>query len=291
MTLNKISTIVSSSVAGVLIIIKLGIGILSGSVSVLASAIDSVMDLLVSMFNFFAITKSEKPADEQFNYGRGKIEALAAGIEGTVIAMSGIFIFYEAIRKAIKKEPTVMLNDSIIVMIISVCLTVGLVIFLNYVAKKTNNLVIRADAVHYKTDIYSNVVILLALILIKITGLQIIDSIFGGIIALYIIYSAYGIIKEGILMLLDVALEKDIVEKIKDIILTENGVTNYHFLKTRRSGKTNFVDVHIVLTPDLSLLKAHEISDSIESKIKELDKESNWDITIHLDPYDDSIND
>ncbi len=291
MTLNKISTIVSSSVAGVLIIIKLGIGILSGSVSVLASAIDSVMDLLVSMFNFFAITKSEKPADEQFNYGRGKIEALAAGIEGTVIAMSGIFIFYEAIRKAIKKEPTVMLNDSIIVMIISVCLTVGLVIFLNYVAKKTNNLVIRADAVHYKTDIYSNVVILLALILIKITGLQIIDSIFGGIIALYIIYSAYGIIKEGILMLLDVALEKDIVEKIKDIILTENGVTNYHFLKTRRSGKTNFVDVHIVLTPDLSLLKAHEISDSIENKIKELDKESNWDITIHLDPYDDSIND
>jgi len=90
-------------------------------------------------------------------------------------------------------------------------------------------------------------------------------------------------------MLLDVALEKDMVEKIKDIILTENGVTNYHFLKTRRSGKTNFVDVHIVLTSDLSLLKAHTISDIIEDKIKELDKESNWDITIHLDPYDDSI--
>ncbi len=289
MTLNKISTIVSSSVAGMLIIIKLGIGILSGSVSVLASAIDSVMDLLVSMFNFFAITKAEKPADEQFNYGRGKIEALAAAIEGTVIAMSGVFIFYEAVRKAIKQEPTTMLNNSIIVMVISVCLTIGLVIFLNYVAKKTNNLVIRADALHYKTDIYSNVVILLALILIKITGIQIIDSIFGGIIAIYIIYSAYGIIKEGVFMLLDVALDKDIVEKIKDIILTENGVTNYHFLKTRRSGKINFVDVHIVLTPDLSLLKAHTISDSIEDKIKDLDKESNWDITIHLDPYDDSI--
>ncbi len=289
MTLNKIATIVSSSTAAILIIIKLGIGILSGSVSVLASAIDSVMDLLVSMFNFFAITKSEKPADEQFNYGRGKIEALAAAMEGTAIAMSGIFIFYEAVKKAIKEEPTAMLNNSIIVMIISVCLTVGLVIFLNYVAKKTNNLVIRADALHYKTDIYSNVVILLALILIKITGIQIIDSIFGGAIALYIIYSAYGIIKEGVLMLLDVALEKDIVEKIKDIILTENGVTNYHFLKTRRSGKINFVDVHVVMTPDLSLLKAHTISDSIENKIKELDKESKWDITIHLDPYDDSI--
>ncbi len=283
------ATLVSSSVASLLTVIKLGIGILSGSVSVLASAIDSIMDLLVSMFNFFAITKSEKPADEQFNYGRGKIEALAAGIEGTIITISGIFIFYEAIMKAIKKEPTTMLNDSIIVMIISVCLTIGLVIFLNYVAKKTNNLVIRADALHYKTDIYSNIAILLALILIKITGIQIIDSIFGGIIALYIIYAAYGIIKEGVLMLLDVALEKDIVEKIKDIILTENGVTNYHFLKTRRSGKINFVDVHVVMTSDLSLLRAHAISDAIEDKIKELDKESNWDITIHLDPYDDSI--
>jgi len=283
------ATIVSSSVSSILIIIKLGIGILSGSISVLASTIDSVMDLLVSMFNFFAITKSEKPADDEFNYGRGKIEALAAGIEGTIITISGIFIFYEAIAKAIKKEPTTMLNDSIIVMIISVCLTIGLVIFLNYVAKKTNNLVIRADALHYKTDVYSNIAILLGLILIKITGIQIIDSIFGGIIALYIIYTAYGIIKEGVLMLLDVALEKDMVEKIKDIILTENGVTNYHFLKTRRSGKTNFVDVHIVLTSDLSLLKAHTISDIIEDKIKELDKESNWDITIHLDPYDDSI--
>ncbi len=289
MTLNKIATLVSISTAIILTITKLGIGILSGSVSVLASAIDSIMDLLVSMFNLFAITKSEKPADDDFNYGRGKIEALAAAMEGTAIAMSGIFIFYEAIKKALKEEPTTMLSDSIIVMIISVCLTIGLVIFLNYVAKKTNNLVIRADALHYKTDIYSNIVILLALILIKITGIQIIDSIFGGIIALYIIYAAYGIIKEGVLMLLDVALEKDIVEKIKDIILTENGVTNYHFLKTRRSGKINFVDVHVVMTSDLSLLRAHAISDAIEDKIKELDKESNWDITIHLDPYDDSI--
>ncbi len=288
MTLERKATIVSSSVATVLIFIKLTIGILSGSVSVLASAIDSVLDLIVSAFNLFAITKAEKPADEEFNYGRGKIEALAAVIEGTVITMSGLFILYEAIKKAINNEVTTMLDTSIWVMSISILLTIGLVLFLNYVAKKTNNLVIKSDALHYKTDIYSNGAILLALVLIHFTGIQIIDSIFGGAIAIYIIYSAYAIIKEGILMLLDVALDSKIVEKIKDIILSTNGVTDYHFLKTRRSGKTNFVDVHVVMTPDISLLAAHRIADNIEDKIKELDKESDWGITIHLDPYDDS---
>ena len=288
MTLEKKATIVSSSVATVLIIIKLAIGILSGSVSVLASAIDSVLDLIVSAFNLFAITKSEKPADDEFNYGRGKIEALAAVIEGTVITMSGLFILYEAIHKAIKNEPTKLLDTSILVMSISIVLTVGLVLFLNFVAKKTNNLVIRSDALHYKTDIYSNGAILLALVLIHFTGIQIIDSIFGGAIAIYIIYSAYEIIKEGVLMLLDVALDKEIVEKIKDIIISTNGVTDYHFLKTRRSGKTNFVDVHVVMTPDISLLEAHRISDGIEDKIRKLDQSSNWSITVHLDPYDDS---
>jgi len=288
LTLEKKATIVSSGIATILIFIKLTIGILSGSVSVLASAIDSVLDLIVSAFNLFAITKSEKPADDEFNYGRGKIEALAAVIEGTVITMSGLFILYEAIKKAINGEVTTMLDTSILVMSISIALTIGLVLFLNFVAKKTNNLVIRSDALHYKTDIYSNGAILLALVLIHFTGIQIIDSIFGGAIALYIIYSAYEIIQEGVLMLLDIALDKEIVEGIKDIIISTNGVTDYHFLKTRRSGKTNFVDVHVVMTPDISLVEAHNISDTIEDRIKELDKKSDWSITIHLDPYDDS---
>jgi len=100
MTLQKKATVVASATSTLLIFIKLTIGIMSGSVAVLASAIDSVLDLIVSMFNSFAVTKSEQPADQTFNYGRGKIEALAAVIEGTVITMSGFYIFYEAIRKA-----------------------------------------------------------------------------------------------------------------------------------------------------------------------------------------------
>ena len=105
MTLQKKATLISSATATLLIVIKLFIGIMSGSVAVLASAIDSVLDLIVSAFNYFAITKAEQPANKTFNYGKGKIEALAAVIEGTVITVSGLFIFYTAIKKAIYHEP------------------------------------------------------------------------------------------------------------------------------------------------------------------------------------------
>jgi cation diffusion facilitator family transporter len=288
MTLQKKATIVSSSTAIVLIIIKLTIGIISGSVAVLASAIDSVLDLIVSAFNYFAINTSEQPADDEFNYGRGKIEALAAVIEGTVITMSGIFIFYEAIKKAYHKEIVTNLDSSIVVMVISLVLTVGLVAFLNFVAKKTNNMVIKADALHYKTDVYSNGIILISLAIIYFTDFYLIDSIMGVVISLYIIYSAYKIIKDGVLVLLDKALDEDTVLKIKSIIESEKEIQDYHYLKTRNSANTNFVDVHLVFDTDISLLQAHYAGDRVEDAIKKINSKNKWVITVHLDPYDDS---
>ncbi len=289
MTLQKKATIVSSITATVLIIIKLTIGILSGSVAVLASAIDSVLDLIISAFNYFAINKSEQPADKTFNYGKGKIEALAAVIEGTIITMSGFFILYHAIKKAYVGEETTLLGSSILVMAISLVITIALVMFLNYVAKKTNNMVIKSDALHYKTDVLSNGAILISLVLIYSTGLHLIDAIMGVIISIYIIYSAYEIIKEGVFILLDGSLDKEIVNEIKNIIESENGISNYHYLKTRKSANTNFVDVHLVFNDGISLLKAHSLGDKIEDKIALINEIEEWIINVHLDPYDDSI--
>ncbi len=288
MTLQKKATVVASATSTLLIFIKLTIGIMSGSVAVLASAIDSVLDLIVSIFNFFAVTKSEQPADKTFNYGRGKIEALAAVIEGTVITMSGLYIFYEAVRKAFGNEETKLLETSIIVMLLSLVITIALVVYLNYVAKKTNSMVIKSDALHYKTDIFTNGAILLSLVLIHFTSWQIIDSIIGGIIAIYIISEAYKIIKEGVYVLLDGALDEKIVKHIEHILETEEELTSYHFLKTRTSGHNNFVDVHLVFNPEISLLDAHRISDRIEEKIALLDPTREWVMNMHLDPYDDS---
>lgn len=289
MTLQKKATIVSSATATLLIIIKLAIGIMSGSVAVLASAIDSTLDLIVSAFNYFAITKAEQPANKKFNYGKGKIEALAGVIEGTVITVSGLYIFYEAIKKAIHPEPIEYLGSSIIVMIISLALTIALVTFLNYVAKRTKSMVVKSDALHYKTDVLSNGAILGSLILIQITNIGLIDSIIGVIIAIYIIYSAYGIIKDGVYILLDASLDEEIVEDIRRIIIEEKEISDFHYLKTRKSGNTNFVDVHLVFSPGISLLKSHHAGDKIEEKIKDLIPNEEWIINAHLDPYDDSV--
>lgn len=292
MTLQKKATVVSSATATLLIIIKLFIGIMSGSVAVLASAIDSVLDLIVSAFNYFAILKSEQPANKTFNYGKGKIEALAGVIEGTVITVSGIFIFYTAIKKAIYQEPVEFLQHSIIVMIVSLVITIALVTFLNYVAKKTRSMVVKSDALHYKTDVLSNGAILISLILIQVTHFELIDSIMGVIISIYIIHSAYEIIRDGVYILLDASLDEAIVEKIKSIILEEKEISDFHYLKTRKSANTNFVDVHFVFSPGISLLRAHHAGDRIEEKIKELIPDGEWVINAHLDPYDDSeIND
>ncbi|MCK4874977.1 MAG: cation transporter, partial [Sulfurimonas sp.] len=163
MRLEKKATLVSTSVAALLVLIKMTVGIFSGSIAVLASAIDSLLDLTVSLFNYFALSHAEKEADDDFNYGRSKIEPLAAVIEGTVISLSALFILYEALTKIAHPRDMEYMTESILVMLVSIIITAFLVIFLNRVAKKTNNMVIRADALHYKTDLFSNGAVLLAL--------------------------------------------------------------------------------------------------------------------------------
>jgi cation diffusion facilitator family transporter len=287
MSPQKRATLVSSSVATVLVIVKLVIGVASGSVAVLASAIDSLLDTLVSIFNFFAIKKSEEHPNEVYQYGKGKIQAIAAVIEGTVITISGIYIIYKAFEKLNSKSVTTLLTPSILVMIFSIIVTYVLVNYLLKVAKETDNLVIKADALHYKTDLWSNAAVLVALGLVSMTGIDAIDAVFGLGIGLYIIYSAYAIIQEGIEILLDRALDGEIVANIGEIISRHPEVTSYHWLKTRTDGTTNFVEFHMVLRPNMLLLEAHRIADEVEDQIFLLDKKKRWIITPHFDPYDD----
>jgi len=288
MTLQKKATVVSSSVAAFLTLIKLAIGIMSGSVAVLASAIDSILDMFVSLFNYFAISNSEKPADKYFNYGRGKIEALASVIEGVIITLSGLFLLYTAITKYFSNEVSTYLDISLIVMIISLFITIGLVAYLNAVAKKTNNMVIKADALHYKTDVWVNAAVLISLVAVYFTKYEIIDIVIGAGISLFIIYSAYELIEDGILVLLDRALSEETAKDIEEIFQNDENVNDYHDLKTRNVGDNNYVDVHLVFDCIITLMSAHKISDKIEDKIRKLDIDKNWIINIHMDPYDDS---
>jgi len=287
MSPQKRATLVSSSVATILLLVKLVIGIASGSVSVLASAIDSLLDMLVSIFNFFAIKKAEEHPDEEYQYGKAKIQAIAAVIEGTVITMSGLYIIYVALEKLNKGTVTTLLTPSILAMVFSIIVTYFLVQFLLKVAQETDNLVIKADALHYQTDLWSNAAVLVALGLVYLTGIDAIDAIFGLGIGIYIIYSAYEIIIEGVEILLDRALEGNMVADIGEIISQHPEVTSYHWLRTRTDGSTNYVEFHMVLRPNMLLLEAHRIADEVEDKIFLLDARKKWVITPHFDPYDD----
>ena len=289
MSPQKRATVVSSTVASLLLLVKLVLGVASGSVAVLASAIDSLLDMLVSILNFFAIKKSEEHPDEEYHYGKGKIQAIAAVIEGTIITISGIYIIYEAFKKLNSGSQTTLLTPSIVAMTLSIIITYALVKYLLKIAKQTDNIVIKADALHYQTDLWSNAAVLVALGLVYFTGLDAIDAIFGLGIGLYIIYSAYEIIQEGIEILLDRALDGDVVAKIGEIISNHPGVTSYHWLRTRTDGTTNFVEFHMVLRPNMLLLEAHRIADEVEDKIHLLDKNKKWIITPHFDPYDDEF--
>jgi cation diffusion facilitator family transporter len=284
---QKRATVVATVVATALTILKLVIGVMSGSVAVLASAIDSLLDMAISIFNFFAIKKSEEDPDDAYQYGKGKIQAIAGVIEGTVITISGLYIIYKALEKLMNGSQSSLLTPSIIVMLISIIVTFFLVRYLLRIAKETDNIVIKADALHYQTDLWSNAAVLVSLVLVWMTGFDSIDALFGLGIGVYIIYSAYEIIQDGIAILLDRALEGEVVARIGEIISSHPQTTSYHWLKTRTDGTTNFVEFHLVLHPEMPLQEAHDITDEVEEKIVALDEKKRWLITPHYDPYDD----
>jgi len=288
MSIERKATLVAIVVSIILAIAKVTVGILSGSVAVVASALDSILDMIVSIFNNIALKIAESSPNKKFNYGKGKIEGLAALFEGLVIIASGIFIIYESIRKMLHKEAITHIDISIYVMIFSIVMVGGLVWFLIYIAKKTNNLIIKSDALHYKTDLITNGSVLISLIIVKFTGWYFVDYTLSFILGIYIIKEASEIVKEGFEIILDVALDFETVEKIKKIIKSEPLVIDYHCLRTRKAGNRNFVDVHLVLTPDMKLKLAHSIVENVEDKIRALDPDKKWIINIHADPYDDS---
>lgn len=282
------ATLVSSGVAATLVVVKAVTGLLSGSVAVLASAIDSALDLAVSAFNFFAISHAQQPASDRFNYGFGKIEGIAAAIEGAVIMLSGFFIFYKAAEKAALGTGTTHIDASLGVMLLSLLVTTALVLYLNHTARVTNNLVVKADAMHYRTDLIANASILASLGIVRYTGNHLVDALVGGLIAIYIVYSAYEVLREGVLNLMDVALDEPTVERIKGIIADEPDVSSYHFLRTRKAGHRNFVEAHLVFRRGILLDHAHDAADRVEKRIAELDERARWIFYMHLDPVDDS---
>lgn len=287
MNLQKRATIIASLCALSLALMKFFIGLTSGSVAVLSSALDSMMDLVVSLFNFLALRKSSQKPNALYNFGFSKIEALMGLLEGCFIASIGAFIFFQSIKKIYFEEKISDINAGMSVMLFSFIITLVLVIFLNYTAKKTRSLIVESDCLHYKTDLLTNFCTLVALVLIYFTHWHFIDAVFGIAVSFYIVFSACKIVKKSLAFLMDKALEVDKIEQIYTLINNHKEIISFHDLKTRKTPTINYLSVHLVFCPIISLLNAHQISDEIEQNIREMFKNEQWEFQIHLDPYDD----
>lgn len=286
----KKAIILANISAITLVFIKVITWILTWSLAVLSSALDSLLDFFVSLFNLYVIKKSSSPKDEIYNYWMWKIQWIWALFEWIVVWSSWIVLIYFAVEKIISNSKIQQVNISIYMMIVSICITWALVYYLNKIYKETNNLTLKADTLHYKTDLYTNLWIIVSLIIIKITWMYVIDAIIWILIWCYILISSKEIIIEWYNMLMDKKINDEDINKIINIIKsTSQKITWYHMLKTRKSWDEIFIEFHIVFDKDIKLLEAHTIWDKVELKI--LDFFPNSNIFIHLDPFDDSSKD
>ena len=268
-------------VAIFLIAIKLGAWLLSGSVSVLASLVDSTMDSVVLIINFIAIRYAMTPADEDHRFGHGKAESIAGLIQAAFITGSAGFLFLHAIDKILNPHPVTHTGIGLGVMGVSMGLTIVLVLFQQYVVKKTRSAAIEADSLHYLSDILSNGSVMVALAATH-WGYLHVDAGLGIVIAAYILRTAWQIGGRSLRLLLDEELGPEVWQNIEKIVQDNPDVSGYHQLRTRQSGHIMFVQLHIDLDKHMPLLQAHAITEEIEDAIRK--RYPNADVLIHTDP-------
>lgn len=284
--LLRLASVASVITAGFLIVAKLAAWSVTGSVSLLASLVDSVMDSIASLINFFAIRYSLQPADEDHRFGHGKAEPLAGLAQAAFIAGSAIFLVFHAIDRLRFTRDLEQIGIGLGVMVLAIVMTVGLLAIQRYVIRKTGSTAIRADSLHYLTDLLTNMSVLLALYLSTL-GWTWADPVFAIAVAIYIFYSAFQIGHEAFQQLMDRELPEDILEKIQATAMSHPEVTGTHEMRTRQAGHSRFVQLHLELDENLTLKRAHAIADEVEAEILEFLPDA--EVLIHQDPSDDSI--
>ena len=279
--LLRLATYASISVALVLIVAKLIAWGLSDSVSLLATLIDSVLDALASLINLIAVRHALTPADKEHRFGHGKAEALAGLSQSLFIVGSAGFLLLEAGRRIINPTEVQAAGIGIAVMVFSIIATLALLGLQSHVIRKTNSTAIKADSLHYKTDLLVNASVILALWL-SVQGWAGFDALFAGAIALYILFSAREIMVMSYDHLMDRELPDGQRDLIKRLVLEHSSARGMHDLRSRHSGTMTFIQLHLELDDDLSLMDAHQICDEIEANLLVAFPES--EIIIHIDP-------
>lgn len=267
----------------ILVTFKLIVGIMIGSVSVLAEGIHSANDLLASFIALFAVKKASEPPDEAHPYGHGKMENVSGTIEALLIFAAAIWIIWEAIDKLLRGGEMLPVGWGILVMSISTLANFGVSTYLFKVAKATKSIALEADAMHLRTDVLTSLGVTVGLVIIYFTGATIVDPIAAILVAFLIIRAAYELTCEAFRPLLDTAISDDELEIVKAILEEYcDDYLEYHALRSRQSGRDCYLDLHLVTCPNMSVKQVHDLCDAIEEQIKARVPYSQ--VLIHVEP-------
>ena len=286
--LLKRATVASVAVAFTLICIKVVAYFVTGSVALLSSLVDSLLDTLASLINFFAVRQALVPADLEHRFGHGKAEPLAGLGQAAFIAGSAVFLVFESVNRLVNPVAVSHGHVGIAVMLVSLVMTLMLVSYQRHVVRRTRSLAITADSLHYASDIVLNVSVIVALVLSAQMHLPAADPLFALAISAYIIWSAAQIAMQSLHQLMDRELPDADRARIIATCRRHKDVLNVHELRTRASGMDIFIQLHLELDGNLSLMQAHRVADEVERELRlEFPKA---DVIIHEDPAGQELN-
>lgn len=275
----RISILAAVSLA----IVKLLTGLLTGSLAILSSAVDSLLDILMSGVNLIAIQHAEQPADERHPYGHGKFETLATIFQALIIAGSGVWIIYEAIRRIAENSVVNQPGSGIPVMAASMVASWFLSRYLRRVARETDSSALEADSLHFAMDVYTNLALLVGLVILTVLPLPWLDPGMSILVALYILFEAFRLLRRGLGDVLDEQLPDQVQAEIEQLIEDhKHELFGYHNLRTRRAGSQKLIDFHLTVCKHLSVEEAHDITDYLEQRIAA--RIEGTDVTIHVEP-------
>ncbi|MCX6378264.1 MAG: cation diffusion facilitator family transporter [Armatimonadetes bacterium] len=268
-----------------LVLLKLLVGIWSGSISILSEAFHSASDLLASGIALMAVRIAEVPPDDEHPYGHGKAESLSGLAEALLIFVAAGYIFYEAIHKLLTPVHSVhtSVDIGIGVMAFSAILNTFLSRYLFRVAQQTDSVALSADAEHLRTDVYTSVGVLVGLMLVRLTDIAWFDPVTALFVAILILKTTYHLAHKALQLLLDVRLPDSEVQTIREILKSDERVMDFHQLRTRKSGAHRYADVHVLIEDQSTLIEAHDLTEELEDKIRAA--LSSMHINIHIEPY------
>jgi len=267
-----------------LILLKVVAGSITGSVAILTEAMHSAIDLVASIVAYFSVRKAEEPADEDHRYGHEKVENLAAAIEGMLILVGSGVIAFEAIRRLLDHAPVEKLGFGIAVIAFSMVANLVVSAFISRRARQTDSAALEGDAAHLRTDALTSGGVLIALVLVQVTGAEWLDPAMALVVAAAIVGAGWRILTRSTRVLVDEALPAGEMEAIREAIVDfgPRGVAGFHKLRTRRAGARRYVDLHVQFRSGTTLEDAHATAHALQTAIQA--RVRGADVLIHLEP-------